>query len=270
MTYRLLACDIDDTLLRFPDPPSPRVAAAVRAAHDAGVAVVLVTGRAFRRAQPVARTLGLDTPLICNHGGSIRSVADGGLIHHETMPQALTLEAVAWLQTQQVRLFLFGIDHIYRNCRAEEVVPDFQVYTREERSTFALDLRPYVPEQTEIVLTTSLDHDHLAGVFERARARLGVRARVLFAHPFGMDVLSGNATKSRSLAWLAEYLGVGRHEVMAVGDGGNDADMLAWAGLGVAMGDAMPEVKAAAGVVAPPFDQDGLAWAIETCLLGLG
>jgi hypothetical protein len=73
--------------------------------------------------------------------------------------------------------------------------------------------------------------------------------------------------KSDALAWLAGQLGVAREEVMALGDGVNDVDMLAWAGLGVAMGDGHPEAQAAAGVTAPPFDQDGAAWAIEHYLL---
>jgi Cof subfamily protein (haloacid dehalogenase superfamily) len=267
MAIRLVACDIDDTLLRFPDLPSPRVTRALHAARDAGVTVVLVTGRAFHRAQPIAQSLGLTTPIICNHGGSIRNVLDGRLIHHETMPRSLTLEVVTWLQAQEVHLILFGDDHIYHDCLPEEVVVDFQVYTRNEHATFVLDLGPHIPEQTEIILTTSLDHAHLAGVFERAKARFGKQARVLFAHPFGVDILSQRATKSRSLAWLADHLGIARKEVMAIGDGGNDVDMLAWAGLGVAMGNGVPEAKAAADAVVPSFDQDGLAWAVERYIL---
>jgi hypothetical protein len=71
------------------------------------------------------------------------------------------------------------------------------------------------------------------------------------------------SSKSEALSWLAERGGIAREEVMAVGDGSNDADMLSWAGLGVAMGNGTPEAQAAADVIVPPFDQDGLAWAIE-------
>ena len=84
--YRVLALDIDNTLVRFPDPVAPRVQRAVRAAADAGVTVLLVTGRAYRRALPVAEKLGLTTPLISNHGGVIAagprrlSPYDGGIV----------------------------------------------------------------------------------------------------------------------------------------------------------------------------------------------
>lgn len=264
--YRLLACDVDDTLLRFPDPPSPCVSEAIRAASQAGVQVVLVTGRAFRRARPVAQALGLETPLICNHGGSIRDTGDGSTLYRATMPRARVLEVVSWLQTQSLCLFLFDGDRVYHDCQTDEVVPDFQVYTRGELSTFVRDLRTAVPEESEIVLSSSRSHQHLAEVFEQARDRWGASLRVLFSHPFGMDVMPPSS-KSQALAWLAAHLGVRQEEVMAAGDGGNDVDMLAWAGLGVAMGDGSPEARAAADVVAPSFAEDGLAWAIEQYIL---
>ena len=127
--YRLLACDIDETLVRFPNPPSPRVAGAIQRAIANGVMVVLVTGRAFRRAQPVAQALGLATPIICNHGGSIRGGLDGQMIYRRTMPRALTMELVTWLQGQQVCNLVFDGDQVYHDCLTDEVVPDFQVYT---------------------------------------------------------------------------------------------------------------------------------------------
>ena len=92
--YRLLACDIDNTLLRFPDPPSPRVAGAIRAAIEAGITVVLVTGRAFRRARPIALSLDLTTPIVCNHGGSIRDLVTQRTLQRQTLPRALVSEIV--------------------------------------------------------------------------------------------------------------------------------------------------------------------------------
>jgi Cof subfamily protein (haloacid dehalogenase superfamily) len=216
---------------------------------------------------PIAKTLDLTAPLVCNHGGSIRDTLDGRLIHHMTLPRTLMEEIVTWLQTQDVHMILFEGDHIHRDCVTEQVVPDFHPYTGQDRSTYHCDLRFHIPEQTEVLLTTSLDHDHLQRVFDRARVKFGDRARVLFTHPFGMDFLSQKATKSRSLAWLADHIGVTQQEVMAIGDGHNDVDMLAWAGLGVAMGDGKPEAKAAADAIAPSFSEDGAAWAIERFVL---
>jgi HAD superfamily hydrolase (TIGR01484 family) len=98
--YRVLALDIDNTLVRFPDPVSPRVHRAVRAAIDSGVTVLLVTGRAYRRALPVARQLGLTTPMICNHGGVIRDTRDGTIVQRTTLDRALTSEVAGICRIQ--------------------------------------------------------------------------------------------------------------------------------------------------------------------------
>jgi Cof subfamily protein (haloacid dehalogenase superfamily) len=266
MTYRLLACDIDETLVRFPDPPSPRVVDAIQRAASAGITVCLVTGRAFRRARPIAQALALDAPLICNHGGSIRSAQTGETIHRTILPVSLGIEIVDWLQTQGIRQLVFDGDVVYHNAQPGEVVPDFTVYTRGESAIYAPDLLPILPEGIEIILNTSRDHDRLAAVYARAQARYGDRVRVLFSHPHGMDILP-DSSKSEALAWLAAHLGIAQHQVIAIGDGDNDVDMLAWAGLGVAMDNGTPNARAAADVIAPPFDADGVAWAVEQYLL---
>lgn len=265
--YRLLACDIDNTLLRFPDPPSPRVAGAIRAAIEAGITVVLVTGRAFRRARPIALSLDLTTPIVCNHGGSIRDLVTQRTLQRQTLPRALVSEIVIWLQARGVCSLVFDGDQIYRNCLPDQVVPDFHVYVTGEHSFFARDLPAHLPEQADVVLATSLSHERLSGLFEGAMEQFGAQARVMLAHSYGLDILPQKATKAAALSWLVGDLGIERQEVMAVGDGGNDADMLSWAGLGVAVGDGTPQALAAADVIAPPFDQDGLAWAIERYLL---
>jgi Cof subfamily protein (haloacid dehalogenase superfamily) len=264
--YRLLACDIDNTLVRFPDPPSLGVQQAIRAAVDAGVTVALVTGRTVRRARPVAQALGLTTPIICNHGGSIRDVVHGAMVHRRTLPRALTANIVAWLQAQSVCIFLFDGDRVHRDCQADRVVPDFEIYTQAEGSTYTQDLRTQIPEQTEIVLATSQDRERLAEVYARAQARWRDAVRVLYTHPFGVDLMPPSS-KSEALAWLAGQWGIAREEIAAIGDGVNDVDMLAWAGLGVALGDGQPEALAVADVIAPPFDHDGVAWAIERYIL---
>lgn len=264
--YRLLACDIDNTLVRFPDPPSPRVTQAIRAATKAGVTVTLVTGRAFRRALPVARALNLRTPIICNHGGSIRDSETGATIQRTTMPRETALEICAWFRAHGLYNMAFDADTIYRDCTPEQIVPEFHIYTQGAGSIYAEDLRERLPDEIEVVMATGTDREHIAEIAPLAQAHWGHLCRVLYAHPYTVDMLP-KIYKSDALAWLAQELGVTRGEVIAIGDGENDLDMLAWAGLGVAMGDGHPEAQAAAGVIAPPFDEDGVAWAIERYVL---
>jgi len=263
--YRVLALDIDNTLIRFPDSVSPRVHRAVRVAVDAGVRVLLVTGRAYRRALPVAQQLGLTSPMICNHGGVIRDGRDGAIIWRVTLNHALTSEIVAWCQAQQVGVILFDGDHVYRDCTVERIVPDFHIYTRGPQSHYVPDLLAHIPPETEVLMATELEQAFVAQVAERARARWSPTIRVMYSHPHTVDLMP-HSSKSDALAWMMEQWGVSRKEVLAVGDGINDVDFLAWAGTGVALADGHPEALAAADVVAPPFEEDGVAWVVETML----
>jgi hypothetical protein len=82
-----------------------------------------------------------------------------------------------------------------------------------------------------------------------------------------IEVFPVNVSKGHALAALADHLGVSQSEVMAIGDHDNDIEMLAWAGLGVVMGNGSEAAKAVAQVIAPPIDEDGAAWAIEKFIL---
>ena len=265
LNYRVLALDIDNTLVRFPDPVSPRVQRAVQAAVDAGVTVLLVTGRAYRRALPVAQQLGLTTPLICNHGGVIRDGRDGTIIRRTTMGHNLTSEIVAWLKSEAIGVLLFDGDLVYRDCTQAEIVPDFHVYTRGPQAIYLPNLLDHIPPETEILMATAVQEAFVAQVAERARAHWTPTVRVMYSHPHTVDVMP-HVSKSEALAWMVEQWGVPREHVLAVGDGINDVDFLSWAGMGVAMGDGHPEALAAADVVAPGFHEDGVAWTVEALL----
>jgi hydroxymethylpyrimidine pyrophosphatase-like HAD family hydrolase len=96
---------------------------------------------------------------------------------------------------------------------------------------------------------------------------VGDRLNVFHSLDILIEITSPNVSKGHALETLAAYYGIPYSEVMAIGDQDNDVDMIAWAGVGVAMGDASPKAQAAADYIAPPFDEDGAVWAIEKFIL---
>ena len=82
-------------------------------------------------------------------------------------------------------------------------------------------------------------------------------AEVVQSHKMFIEIVPQGVNKGSALAWLAQHLGITQHEVMAAGDQGNDVSMVQWAGVGVAMGNAIPDVKQAADWIAPPVTEDG-------------
>jgi Cof subfamily protein (haloacid dehalogenase superfamily) len=105
---------------------------------------------------------------------------------------------------------------------------------------------------------------------DELRQRFAGRLEVVRSHDLFVEVHSLDASKGHGLKFLSEHFDIPRAETMAVGDSGNDSSMIAWAGLGVAMGNALPEVFAVATEVAPPVMEDGLAYVIEKHILTNG
>jgi 5-amino-6-(5-phospho-D-ribitylamino)uracil phosphatase len=288
MGIRLIALDLDGTLLDSRGRISERNRAAVAAARDRGVRVALVTGRRFRDARPVALELGLDVPVVSHNGA---------LTKH-----ARTLETVA------VRLLTAeaaaAVVRTGRAHGADALVSDdhegagLLVYDRVSEGNTAL--RKYIEWSRRVVgdeaagavrrvesLEAYLDHDPLHVTFsggcgamerlaEELRRELGAAVRLLLTlYPkpdFALlDVIHADASKGAGLAAVAAEHGLGAEEVMAVGDNYNDLEMIEYAGTGVLMGNADPALRGRG-----PFhltasnDEDGVAEAIERFVLGEG
>jgi len=262
--YKLLAADLDGTLMGEDFTLSPRVKTTVRRAMERGVYVTLATGREYSTAIEYARELGITTPLICYQGGQIRDPGSGEVLHRVTMPRALAEESIRLARERCWCLCLYVGDQIYldevtRPSGFSELLIGVDVHYVPDLAT-VLDGEPI----KFIIIAGEAQADHIE---EELRTHMDGRLNIVRSHRFFVEGNPLQATKGQALARLAELLGVPRSEVMAIGDQGNDADMVAWAGLGVAMGNAVPQVKAVADYIAPAVDEDGAAVAIERFLL---
>ncbi len=266
--YKLLACDVDNTLIRSPNPPSPRVVRAVQAARDAGVIVVLASGRAYPRIAEAVRAFELTGYVISNQGAAVRRAEDGTQIRRVLLTPDMAREIVAWGQGREMRMFVFGDPDIWLNFPPDEAYRDFQVYSQDEHARYVTDLLPHLPAQVESIMFSGVTPEQTTEWARQLEKTFGERAVVMHNHSYCVDVLDLEATKAHSLAWLADREGIASEEVIAIGDGKNDVLMFQWAGLSVALGDGHPTALAAADVIAPPFDEDGAAWAIERYVLG--
>ena len=104
-------------------------------------------------------------------------------------------------------------------------------------------------------------------VADNLRQVLGPDVKIFHSQDILTEVTTVRVSKGSALQTLAAYYAIPQGEVMAIGDHDNDVEMIAWAGLGVAMGNASPKAKAVAKVIAPPLDEEGAAWAIEHFIL---
>jgi Cof subfamily protein (haloacid dehalogenase superfamily) len=258
LPYRLLALDLDGTLMGLTFQFSPRVKRAIARAHHGGIAVTLATGRSPISARPFAKELDIRAPLICYQGGLIAD-REGSVLHHAALDRRLAAEVIELAQSRDwhVSLYVDGafyLTELRRPLSFYEGLLNPTVY-RVPNLAALLDRDP----DKVLIIADGNGDEILAGLHERFDGQMHiVRSHDLFmeASPLGIDKGSG-------LAWLAEHLGVPQAQVMAVGDQDNDAPMIAWAGLGVAMGNGSPACKAAADWIAPSLEEDGAAVAIE-------
>ena len=263
--YKLLACDLDGTLMDETLTFTPRVRAAVARAMQHGVAVTLATGRAYPSALPFAQELGITLPLICTQGGLIKDPTTGEVLHQATLPLPLAHEVIALSRQHGWHLTLYVDDQVYlTELRRPRAFYD-QMFGLPLRLVPDLAVAVARPPAKFIVIAEPQEADAIVPVLRRWFAG---RLRIVRSHRNFVEGNPLDASKGLALARLAARLGVPQAQVAAIGDNDNDANMVAWAGLGMAMGNAHPDLKAIADVILPPVQEDGVAVAIEKYILG--
>jgi len=272
---RLLAVDIDGTLLNPQFRISEADLAAMRRAHAEGVEVILVTGRRHTFALPIAEQLGFDLWLISSNGAMTRSLR-GERFHRDLLPAATCLKLCSAM----------------REFRGNMVI----TFDSEEKGALVLEHMGELNESIQrwleknlqfidfvIPIENSLVRDPVQAMFCGTLPRMRQALQTLGAcglereitvlrteYPVRdllmIDVLNHGCSKGHALERWAKHRGIAREEVMAIGDNYNDVEMLAFAGLPFVMGNASEELRGNGWAVTLANDQNGVAAAIEQVL----
>jgi hydroxymethylpyrimidine pyrophosphatase-like HAD family hydrolase len=263
---RLVATDIDGTLIPFGGEASVRTLAALRAAEAAGVAVVLVTGRPPRTARVIAEAVGVQGPAICANGALVVDLPALRVLRDVRMDGALASGLVADLAAA-IPGIVFAWERGLEWGR-DEAWPPLAFGPVARRLPGAI-IGPVGPQAARGLskLICHLGGTDPDAVVQQAREVLADRAEVTTAtSPPLAEITARGNDKREALEWLCGRIGVGRDEVLAVGDGPNDLSMLLWAGRGVAMGNAHATVLEAVSERTHSHEEDGFAAVLEAVL----
>lgn len=257
-TPKMLALDVDGTLVDFEDQMTERVRSTVRAARDAGLHVVISTGRSTPGVMDAVDMLGLDDGL---------AVASNGAVTFAYSPVEI-LSTVTFDARETVKLVLehvpdaaVAVEEVGRGYRINKAFPTGEI----NGEMIEQSIEDLVAEPVTRVIIRSPGRS--AEDFTQLAERLGLnRISYFVGYTAWLDLAPEGVSKASGLEAICARLGIGAADVLAVGDGLNDLEMLRWAGRGVAMGGSPPQVIEAADDVTGSVFDDGLAEEIERWL----
>ncbi len=269
MRFKLVTLDVDGTLLDSSNRLRFDALEAIRAVRARGIRVTLSSGRSDLALSPLVRYLGIDQPYIGAGGSFIMDPVQGCVLERHPLDIAQVTRIVQLGRAMESGVVLHGVREMLCEVNEQDwawikswewirgqgvggITRVGDILSRGCREVVRVDL----------IGPTGV----LREVAERITRSVGsLNMQVVGRH---LEVTLPGIHKGQGLKRLATHLGIPLTETLAIGDDVNDASMLAVAGFAVAMGNACPELKAVADLVAPTNDEGGLAWALENVVLG--
>lgn len=259
MDIKLVAVDLDDTLLDKSNKVSPRTADVIRKAVAQGVTVTVATGRMYQSAVRFARQLELDVPIITYNGALIKACLSEEVLFERPI-ELETARGVLQLFKKHGWYIQSYIDDIL--C-VEEINDKARYYEQMTKvEAIAVGDMVYNPQKAPTKLLAIAEPSEIEVMWQTIAAEFGDKLYITKSKANYLEMAHPSVNKGQALGFLADKLNITREQIMAVGDSLNDLDMIKYAGWGVAMGNAVERVKNSAQAVTLCNHEDGVAEAI--------
>jgi Cof subfamily protein (haloacid dehalogenase superfamily) len=266
VSIRLLAIDLDGTLVNHALEMNPRDVAAVKAASAAGVTVVLATGRMFKSSMRYAQPLGLTGPIINYQGAVVREISSREIWYRCELAVDVQQRVLAFAEPRDWHVNAY-VDEVVYTARAR---PEADLYARVAMVPYEVvgPLSNWVYQPATKLVLVTLDPNDVPARMAELASWVGAAGRVTRSLDWFVEVVDPRVSKSAALSIVAKRLGIEQPDVCAIGDNLNDEDMISWAGFGVAMGNAPDALKSQAKYVTAPIQEAGVAQVIERFVIG--
>ncbi len=267
MKYKLFVTDMDGTLLNSKSELSEENKRALLSLHERGIHLAIATGRIFTTAKVYAKHLGIVTPIICSNGAIAKNLENGKTIYSNPMDKETCMKVVDICKENNIDFYFYSEDTIF--C---EHMTDRLLYfsewgkTLDEEDRIKLEI---VNDSKKIIEKETIykfgiqddDIDLLNKVGEIINNSLEVSTFKSWSNL--LDIMNKGVSKANAVDSLAKSLGIKREEVVTIGDNENDMSMIEYAGVGIAMGNAIDMVKEVADYITDTNDNNGVAKAID-------
>jgi Cof subfamily protein (haloacid dehalogenase superfamily) len=270
--FDLVAIDIDGTLVTSEDKLSVSIAPLIREAQARGIGVTLVSGRPKLKMLPLLNELGIMLPYIGSGGAYIADPSNRMAIRYYSLAQEEAAEVVKLARAAKAPIISQEPEHLFYEGGLEELERLIALskidITGVEDSKVEIarvdDILQACAEPAKITLCG--DPEHLADIEKKLRL-LNPALYLTYSAPTYLEITQSGVNKGEALKLLASDLAIPLERVLVIGDSHNDISMFEIAGMAVAVGNAPAEVKAAADLVAPSNDEDGVAWVLRELVL---
>jgi len=262
--YKLIAIDVDDTLLNDDLVVTEGTKEALSRAIEQGVVVTLATGRMFASAQKIARQIDLNVPIITYQGSLVKRLLDETVLYERSVPQEAAQKLLDYCERRGLHLQLYVNDILY----VREANEKAQGYSELSKIPFVVepDFAKLLAQPTTKMLIID-DPDLLDEVAVELGELIGDQTHITKSKAHYLEILHREGTKGHALQFLAEHYGCAIEETIAIGDAWNDREMIEVAGLGVAMGNAIESLKQVADFVTLTNNEEGVKHVIDKFVL---
>lgn len=258
---KMVATDIDGTILRWNNGFSPAVKACIKDLCRRGIKVVLVTGRMHCAAVFLAKELGLDTPIVSYQGGMIKENSLNGIVYYNKYLNPVYAEQIIdWAHENNVHINLYMDDILYVECDNETARSYTESRFIQYKTCLFKDLK--LEKINKILAIDYNDADRVTDWVSDLSKKFP-ELYIVKSTPYFCEISHPEAKKSTAIKYLCKYWGLKKEEVLTIGDQNNDIELLKSGGISVAMGNATDELKACACYITDTIENDGFVKAVE-------
>ncbi len=259
MTIKLVATDIDGTILKYNGEFNQSVIDCIHNLDRSGIKVVLVTGRMHKSAQKIADELGLTTPIVSYQGALVRNKEQ--ILYERYIPNETTKRILDWGLKQDIHINLYMNDELYVEKENE--------FTRKYASHqhIPFNIQPFNSiklNNVNKILFIDYDNADKVTMITNKLQEDFPELYIVKSTDFFCEVCHTEATKGDGLACIQNFYGITKEETLSIGDHNNDLELLMSGGVKVAMGNATEELKKIADFVTDTIENDGFVKAVET------
>jgi len=261
----LLALDLDGTLIDRTLRVAPRVQEAIARARERGVRATIVTGRMFVAAQPFARLLGIDGPIVCYQGAAVYDAGNGRRLRETPLAHDVAIRVVERAKRDGYHAQLYHDDEFY--AEANNKYSALYAELAGIKPIIVPSLAAEFAGRDSTKCNIIMEPERTAAYVEVVRAVCGEEGYVTRSNPEFIEVMNPRVDKGAALRFVAAQYGVPMERVLAIGDSFNDIPLFRAAGFSVAMGSSPGELKAVASAIVADYAGDGVAEAVERFVL---